>query len=153
MATGMGRAVLLMCGNDDADAENDGAVSARLDDRSVHAPARTTAPSRTSDFASATLAHMLASSKKGLRSRRPVSPVRGARKAGRSCEGRAPGDPVDGKACTCNGRVKMHVVHARNANADYEIDACMQQCGVARRRPPISRSQTVRYHTSSESVF
>src|SRR5256886_16285574 len=59
MATGMGRAVLLMCGNDDADAENDGAVSARLDDRSVHAPARTTAPSRTSDFASATLAHML----------------------------------------------------------------------------------------------
>src|SRR5437762_11543079 len=58
MATGMGRAVLLMCGNDEADAENDGAVIARLDDRSVHAPARTTAPSRTSDFASATLAHM-----------------------------------------------------------------------------------------------
>src|SRR5437762_14072747 len=92
MATGMGRAVLLMCGNDDADAENDGAVSARLDDRSVHAPARTTAPSRTSDFASATLAHMLASlSKKGLQPRSSVSPVRGARKAG-WFEGRAPGD-------------------------------------------------------------
>src|SRR5437763_17195325 len=93
MATGMGRAVLLMCGNDDADAENDGAVSARLDDRSVHAPARTTAPSRTSDFASAPLAHMLASSKKGFQRRPPVSALRGARKAGRWFEGRAPGEP------------------------------------------------------------
>src|SRR5256886_12597758 len=115
MATGMGRAVLLMCGNDEADAENDGAVIAKFDDRSVHAPARTTAPSRTSDFASAALGHMLASSKKGLRSRRPVSPARGARKGAADAKTVRRASPVGGKACTCNGRAKVHVVHARNA--------------------------------------
>jgi len=33
------------------------------------------------------------------------------RRAGSKAVRRA--SPVDGKACTCNGRVKMHVVHAR----------------------------------------
>src|SRR3989440_8255210 len=58
METGMGSAVLLMWGNDEADAANDGAVTARFDDPSVHAPATTTAPSRPSDFARAALARM-----------------------------------------------------------------------------------------------
>src|SRR5947208_2003117 len=39
METGIGRVVLLMCGNDDDDAANDGDVMGAFDDPSVHAPA------------------------------------------------------------------------------------------------------------------
>src|SRR5204863_8059584 len=46
MVTGIGRLVLLMWGNDDDDAAKDGDVMGALDDPSVHAPARKSAPSR-----------------------------------------------------------------------------------------------------------
>src|SRR2546429_10021500 len=60
MVTGSGSVVLLMCGNDDEDAANDGEVRASFDDPSVHAPATKSAPSRATAFRSVPV-HMLAS--------------------------------------------------------------------------------------------
>ena len=60
METGIGRVVLLMCGNDDDDAANDGDVMGAFDDPSVHAPARKSAPSSAAAFRSVPV-HMLAS--------------------------------------------------------------------------------------------
>src|SRR6266516_773073 len=50
METGIGRVVLLMCGNDDEDAANDGDVMGAFDDPSVHAPTRKGAPGRGAAF-------------------------------------------------------------------------------------------------------
>src|SRR5438445_12147742 len=44
METGVGRVVLLMCGNDDDDVANDGDVMGALGDPSVHPPTRRGAP-------------------------------------------------------------------------------------------------------------
>src|SRR5438552_7927596 len=60
MATGIGRLVLLMWGNDDDDAANDGDVMGALDDPSVHAPTRKSAPSRAAALRSVPV-HMVAS--------------------------------------------------------------------------------------------
>src|SRR5256884_2068846 len=60
MATGIGRLVLLMGGNDDDDAANDGDVMGALDDPSVHAPTRKSAPSRAAALRSVPV-HMVAS--------------------------------------------------------------------------------------------
>src|SRR5207302_8904602 len=59
MATGIGRLVLLMWGNDDDDAANDGDVMVALDDPSVHAPTRKSAPSRAAALRSVPV-HMVA---------------------------------------------------------------------------------------------
>jgi len=60
ISTGIGRLVLLMWGNDDDDAANDGDVMGALDDPSVHAPARKSAPSRAAALRSVPV-HMVAS--------------------------------------------------------------------------------------------
>src|SRR5437667_5513084 len=60
MVTGIGRLVLLMWGNDDDDAAKDGDVMGALDDPSVHAPARKSAPSRAAALRSVPV-HMVAS--------------------------------------------------------------------------------------------
>src|SRR2546423_12272326 len=57
---GIGRVVLLMRGNDDDDAANDGDVMGAFDDPSVHAPARKSAPSNAPPFRSVPV-HVLAS--------------------------------------------------------------------------------------------
>src|SRR5256885_15379133 len=60
METGIGRVVLLMCGNDDDDAANDCDVMGAFDDPSVHAPVRKYAPICPAAFRSVPV-HILAS--------------------------------------------------------------------------------------------
>src|SRR5437667_8182452 len=96
MVTGIGRLVLLMWGNDDDDAAKDGDVMGALDDPSVHAPARKSAPSRAAALRSVPV-HMVASLslKGGGRLRRRGGPLRLAPNARtRVCRG---------KRCTWTG--------------------------------------------------
>src|SRR5438552_9516785 len=95
MVTGIGRLVLLMWGNDDDDAAKDGDVMGALDDPSVHAPARKSAPSRPAALRSAPV-HMVASlSQRCGRLRRRGGPLRLAPNARtRVCRG---------KRCTWTG--------------------------------------------------
>src|SRR5436309_8433012 len=106
MATGIGRLVLLMWGNDDDDAAKDGDVMGALDDPSVHAPARKSAPSRAAARRSVPV-HMVASL--SLRLVADYDDV-----AGPSDWQRTPG-PMGERARGVPGEAGagLHIVHAR----------------------------------------
>src|SRR5205814_8607929 len=105
MATGIGRLVLLMWGNDDDDAANDGDVMGALDDPSVHAPTRKSAPSRAAALRGVPV-HMVASlSLKVVADYDDVAgPSDWHRTPGPACVG-ARGIPAEAGA-------QLHIVHA-----------------------------------------
>src|SRR6266480_527004 len=110
ISTGIGRLVLLMWGNDDDDAAKDGDVMGALDDPSVHAPARKSAPSRAAALRSVPV-HMVASL--SLKVVADYDDV-----AGPSDWHRTPGPTCDGaRGVPGEAGAGLHIVHASGCGA------------------------------------
>src|SRR5439155_1133526 len=146
MATGIGRLVLLMWGNDDDDAANDGDVMGALDDPSVHAPTRKSAPSRAAALRSVPV-HMVASlSLKVVADYDDVAgPSDWHRTPGPACVG-ARGVPGEVGA-------RMQSVHARGVEGGGKTLRCAHDKTVANRQPRIFTSFWECYRRSLRSVF
>src|SRR5437773_803899 len=145
MVTGIGRLVLLMWGNDDDDAAKDGDVMGALDDPSVHAPARKSAPSRAAALRSVPV-HMVASLslKGGGRLRRRGGPLRLAPNARtRVCRGKRctwTGGRPNAERPRTRGRRKDVAVRAQDRGTSATAEFSLHFGGVTARRCEASLS-------------